>query len=201
MAGKPNFIAVLTDYDCINISARAKHIKPATDLATPEQQWGLAYVLDVFPGLYCQSMTPAGSQPAMTINQPVLIVSSGRSPSQHQAPSSESTITMDGEPSDLLHDTRRSHNTTDTECRVRIDNKALHHHTSEYYRTERGDYGPENNSPRRESSQTQPRPPSNRKDINDSKGVRESQRRRDHRQSTSQGGSVTTRLWSRYGWG
>ncbi|KIM95285.1 hypothetical protein OIDMADRAFT_148926 [Oidiodendron maius Zn] len=75
MAEISNFLAIIEDYRCINLSARAKQLKLATDLATVSQQRSLAYVLDIFPGLYCQRITPGGSQPKTTVSQPVLIVS------------------------------------------------------------------------------------------------------------------------------
>lgn len=49
-------------------------MKPATDLATIDQQRSLAYILDIFPGLYCQRITPVGSQLRTTVSQPVSIV-------------------------------------------------------------------------------------------------------------------------------
>jgi hypothetical protein len=75
MAEIPNFLAIIEDYRCINLSAHAKQLKPATDLATVGQQRSLAYVLDIFPGLYCQRISLVGSQPRTTVSQPVLIVS------------------------------------------------------------------------------------------------------------------------------
>ncbi|KAG4432937.1 hypothetical protein IFR05_011583 [Cadophora sp. M221] len=74
VAGMPNFLAMVEDYRCINLSARAKQLKPATDLATVGQRRSLAYVLDIFPGLYCCRITPVGFQPRTTVSQPVLIV-------------------------------------------------------------------------------------------------------------------------------
>lgn len=83
MAEMPNFLAIIEDYRCINLSARAKQLKPAIDLVGADQQRSLAYILDVFPGLYCQRITAAGSQPRRTVSQPVLIVSFVPSLSQH----------------------------------------------------------------------------------------------------------------------
>jgi hypothetical protein len=90
MAEIPNFLAIIEDYRCINLSARAKQLKPATDLATVGQQRSLAYVLDIFPGLYCQRITPVGSQPRTTVSQPVLIVSFAPSISQQSTHHSDS---------------------------------------------------------------------------------------------------------------
>lgn len=75
MARVPNFLDIIEDYRCINLSARAaRQLKPATDLATNNQQRSLAYVLDPFPELYCQRVTPASPQPMTTVSQPVLVV-------------------------------------------------------------------------------------------------------------------------------
>jgi hypothetical protein len=90
MAETPNFLAMIEDYRCINLSACAKQLKPATDLVTEDQQRSLAYVLDIFPGLYCQRITPAGSQPRTTVSQPVLIVSFVPKISQHSTHYSDS---------------------------------------------------------------------------------------------------------------
>lgn len=90
MAEIPNFLAIIEDYRCINLSARAKQLKPATDLATVGQQRNLAYVLDMFPGLYCQRITSGGSQPRTTVSQPVLLVSFAPSISQQSTHHSDS---------------------------------------------------------------------------------------------------------------
>lgn len=70
----PNFLNNIKDYRCINMSNRGKRLKPATDLATKEQQENLVYVLDISPGLYCQRVTAGDSPSVSTISQPVLLV-------------------------------------------------------------------------------------------------------------------------------
>lgn len=95
MAETPNFLAMIEDYRCINLSARGKQLKPATDLVVEEQRRSLVYVLDIFPGLYCQRMTPAGSQPRTTVSQSVLIVDFVPRISQHSIHHSDSRAMID----------------------------------------------------------------------------------------------------------
>ncbi|OBT43285.1 hypothetical protein VE00_06924 [Pseudogymnoascus sp. WSF 3629] len=71
----PDFLANIEDFRCINLSARGKSLKPATDLVRDEQRRRLLYVLDVFPGLYCQRVNAEGLSPVSTISQPELLVS------------------------------------------------------------------------------------------------------------------------------
>jgi hypothetical protein len=69
----PNFLVDVQDFRCINTSNR-KLLKPAIDLATRVQQESLTYLLDIFPGLYCQRVTTGACPPVSTISQPVLLV-------------------------------------------------------------------------------------------------------------------------------
>lgn len=124
MARIPNFLAMIEDYRCINLSARAKQLKPATDLVTPDQQQSLAYVLDIFPGLYCRRMTPAGSQPRTTVSKPVLIVSFVPGVSRDRTDFSDPITMMDGETSVPLSANLQSHRLADTERRVMKDSQA-----------------------------------------------------------------------------
>lgn len=62
-------------YECINLATRGKKLRPETDLKTPDQMKRLAYVLDVFPGLYCQMITETGCSPREILKAPLLIVS------------------------------------------------------------------------------------------------------------------------------
>ena len=61
--------------ECINLATHGKKLKPETDLETLDQQKRLAYVLDVFPGLYCQAITETDCLPRVTMKRPLLIVS------------------------------------------------------------------------------------------------------------------------------
>lgn len=70
----PDFLKNIEDFRCINMSNRNKLLKPATDLTTKEKQDNLLYVLDIFPGLYCQRVKAGGSPPVSTISQPVLFI-------------------------------------------------------------------------------------------------------------------------------
>lgn len=123
MAIRPNFLTIIEDYRCTNLSARGKVLKTATDLATSAQQRSLVYMLDIFPGLYCQRMTPAGSQPRTTVNKPVLIVSFVSDVSQHTY-TSDPIIRMDGETSVPPPNTVQSHRSTDAGRRVMKDGQA-----------------------------------------------------------------------------
>ena len=121
----PNFLAMIEDCRCINLSAYGKQLKPETDLATSDQQRNLGYVLDIFPGLYCQKWTPADPQPRATVSKPVLIVSfvSRGGPQRRKRPL-DPILTMDGEVGTPLH-TRNSNLTSDKSGAVR-DGEAPH---------------------------------------------------------------------------
>lgn len=124
MAIMPNFRAIIEDYQCTNLSARGKQLKTATDLATPDQQRSLVYMLDIFPGLYCQRMTPAGFQPRTTVSKPVLIVSFVSGVSQQYTGTSDSITRMDIETSVPLPNTVQTHRSTDGDCRVMKNGQA-----------------------------------------------------------------------------
>jgi hypothetical protein len=196
MARKPNFLAAVTDYTCINISARAKQLKPATDLATPGQQRSLAYVLDVFPGLYCQRVTAEGSQPRATISKPVLIVSLGQILPEHQIQPLHSNMTMDGGPSNILHGSLRSHYTADSEHRVIKSIEAPSHRARRSHRAERPDYRLEDNLSTEAGLQTQPQSSPSGEDMNNPGRIRETRRQQPHHHSASQGG--VSGLFKRY---
>jgi hypothetical protein len=70
----PNFLSNIQEFRCINLSNRGKFLKPANELTTREEKENLLYVLDIFPGLYCQRVTAGDSLPLSTINQPILLV-------------------------------------------------------------------------------------------------------------------------------
>lgn len=118
MAIMPNFLAIIEDYRCTNLSARGKQLRTEADLATPDQQQRLVYILDIFPGLYCQRMTPAGFQPRTTVNNPVLIVSFASDLSQQHTDPSDPITGIDGETSVPLPNTVKAHRTTDADRRV-----------------------------------------------------------------------------------
>jgi len=56
------------------MSNRDKSLKPDTDLMTEEQQENLLYIMDIFPGLYCQRVTVGDSRPVSAISQPILLI-------------------------------------------------------------------------------------------------------------------------------
>ncbi|KFY86900.1 hypothetical protein V500_07320 [Pseudogymnoascus sp. VKM F-4518 (FW-2643)] len=124
MATMPNFRAIIEDYQCTNLSARGKQLKTATDLATPDQQQSLVYMLDIFPGLYCQRMTPAGFQPRTTVNKPVLIVSFDSGVSQQHTDPLDPIMRVDRETSVPLPNTVQTHRSTDGDRRVMKDGQA-----------------------------------------------------------------------------
>ena len=124
MATMPNFRAIIEDYQCTNLSARGKQLKTATDLATPDQQRSLVYMLDIFPGLYCQRMTPSGFQPRTTVSKPVLIVSFDSGVSQQHTDPSNPITRMDRETSVSLPNTGQTHRSTDGDHRVMKDGQA-----------------------------------------------------------------------------
>lgn len=118
MARIPNFLTIIEDYWCINLSARAKQLKPATDLVTSDRQRRLAYVLDIFPGLYCQSMTLVGLQPKTTVKKPVLIVRFIAEVSEHHADTSDPPIVMAWDANVLPPTSTQSHRSTKAEREV-----------------------------------------------------------------------------------
>ncbi|KAH8807945.1 hypothetical protein F5884DRAFT_349945 [Xylogone sp. PMI_703] len=70
----PNFLSNIQEFRCINLSNYGKLLKPANELTTEEAREKLLYVLDIFPGLYCQRVTAGDSLPVSTISQPILLV-------------------------------------------------------------------------------------------------------------------------------
>jgi hypothetical protein len=124
MAEIPNFLAMIEDYRCINLSAHAKQLKPATDLVTADQRRSLAYVLDIFPGLYCQRITPAGSQPRTTVSQPVLIVSFVPRISQHSTHHSDSRDMTDEQTRARVPTAPRSNRPDNAENRTTNNSRA-----------------------------------------------------------------------------
>ncbi len=175
MARIPNFLAMIEDYRCINLSACAKQLKPATDLVTPDQQRSIAYVLDIFPGLYCQRMTPAGSQPRTTVSKPVLIVSFVPRVSRHRIDSSDPIAMMDGETSVPLPASLQSHRSTDTERRVMKGSQAAPLTAPRSHGAEDADERTANNSRGVEGPQTHSQLSRYHKEVmNSRRGARES---------------------------
>ena len=125
MAEVPNFLDIIEDYRCINLSARAKQLKPATDLATVGQQRSLAYVLDIFPGLYCQRITPGGSQPKTTVSQPVLIVCFAPRISQQSTHHSDSRDMMNEQTKARVPTAPHSNRSDNAESRTTNNSRAL----------------------------------------------------------------------------
>ena len=70
----PNFLSNIQEFQCINLTNRNKLLKPANELATREEKERLLYLLDIFPGLYCQRVTAGDTPPLSTISQPILLV-------------------------------------------------------------------------------------------------------------------------------
>ncbi|KAH6671164.1 hypothetical protein B0J14DRAFT_656150 [Halenospora varia] len=70
----PNFLSNIQEFRCINMSNRDRFLKPANELTTREEKESLLYVLDIFPGLYCQRVTAGDSLPLSTVNRPILLV-------------------------------------------------------------------------------------------------------------------------------
>jgi len=70
----PNFLDNIKDFKCINMSNRNRTLNLDTGL-TKEQKKILLYMLDIFPGLYCQRVTAGDSPPVSTISQPVFLFS------------------------------------------------------------------------------------------------------------------------------
>jgi hypothetical protein len=177
MARIPNFLAMIEDYRCINLSACAKQLKPATDLVTPDQQQSLAYVLDIFPGLYCQRMTPAGSQLRTIVSKPVLIVNFVSGVSRHRTDSSDPITMIDGETSVPLPASLQSHRSTDTERRVMKDSQAPPPTAPRSHGAEDADDRTANNSRRVGGPQTHSQSLQYHKEVMNSRGgARESRR-------------------------
>lgn len=177
MARIPNFLAMIEGYRCINLSACAKQLKPATDLVTPGQQRSLAYVLDIFPGLYCQRMTPAGFQPRTTVSEPVLIVSFVPGVSRHRTDSSDPITMIDREASVPLPASLQSHRSTDTERRVIKDSQAPPPTAPRSHGAEDADDRTANNSRRVGDPQTHSQSSRYHQEVMNSRGgARESRR-------------------------
>lgn len=70
----PSFIQAIDQFHCINLAAHGKVLKPATDLTTTHRMDHLDYLLDVFPGLYCQRVNSENSSIVYTVVRPVLLV-------------------------------------------------------------------------------------------------------------------------------
>jgi hypothetical protein len=70
----PDFLTVVKEFRCINMSNGHKLLKPDIDLRSREQQDAFVYVLEVFPGLYCQRVTAGDALPVSTMSQPLLLV-------------------------------------------------------------------------------------------------------------------------------
>ena len=151
MATMPNFRAIIEDYQCTNLSARGKQLKTATDLATPDQQRSLVYMLDVFPGLYCQRMTPAGFQPRTTVSKPVLIVSFDSGVSQQHT---DPIMRVDRETSVPLPNTVQTHRSTDGDRRVMKDGQAPARTAPHSLDAEDGDHRTASSSRRVEGAST-----------------------------------------------
>ncbi len=192
MTRTPDFLAIIENYRCINLSAYAKQLKPATDLVTLDQQRSLAYVLDIFPGLYCQRMTPAGSQPRTTVSEPVLVVSF--------APGGESITAMHGETSVPRPASLQSHRSPNTESRVTKDSQAPPPITPHSYGAEDAEDGTANNSQVVGGHQTHSQRSQYREEAMNSGGVaRESRRPQPPRPAPQDEGiieSLKKKYWS-----
>lgn len=177
MARIPNFLAMIQDYRCINLSACAKQLKAATDLVTPDQQQSLAYLLDIFPGLYCQRMTPAGFQPRARVSKPVLIVSFIPGASQYRIDPSDPVTMMDGETSVPLPATLQSHRSTNTERKVMKNSQAPPSTTPRCHGAEDTDDRTANNSRRVRDPPTYSQSSRDHQEgVNSRRRVRESRR-------------------------
>ncbi len=84
----PKFFDQINEFHCVNLTSNRKQLKLTTDLATPEQQNNLGYLLDIFPGLYCQRVELENFLPPLTISQPVILVA-------FATPAAPSTSTSD----------------------------------------------------------------------------------------------------------
>ena len=177
MARIPNFLALIENYRCINLSACAKQLKPATDLVTPDQQRSLVYILDIFPGLYCQRMTPAGSQPRTIVSEPVLVVTFVSGVSRNRPDPSEPITMMDGEKSVPLPASLRSQRSTDIEHGVMKDNQAPPPTAPRSHDAEDADDRTANDSPRVWGPQAHSESSRYHKEVVNSRGgARESRR-------------------------
>jgi hypothetical protein len=125
MAGQPDFLAVIEDCKCINISAHTKQLQPAIDLVTQEKQQNLTYVLDIFPGLYFQRMKPAGPQPRITNRKPVLIVSMVPGSFRHGTNPSDPTTLINRETSVTQPASLQSYPSANTAGRVMENSQGL----------------------------------------------------------------------------
>jgi hypothetical protein len=96
----PNFLANIQHFRCINLSKRGKLLNQDTDLTTREEQQSLCYMLDIFPGLYCQRVAAASSPLSSTISQPIILVAFAtedaldRTQECHSVPSNPKTSTQ-----------------------------------------------------------------------------------------------------------
>lgn len=140
MARMPNFLAIIEDYRCTNLSACGKQLKTEADLATPDQQQRLVYILDIFPGLYCQRMTSAGFQPRTTVNEPVLIVSFVSDLAQQHTDPSDPITRMDAETSVPLPNNVKAHRSTDADRTVTKGGQAQTHTAPPFLNVEDADY-------------------------------------------------------------
>ena len=145
MIRMPNFLAMIEDYRCINLSACGKQLRPSTDLVKLDQQQSLIYVIDIFPGLYCQRVTPAGSLPRTTVSKAVLIVDFVSGLSQHRTDHLDPITMMNGEASVALPVGFRSHPPTNSERRVVKDGQAMPPTASSHVADD-ADYRTANNS-------------------------------------------------------
>jgi hypothetical protein len=72
--GLRHFLDTINKFQCHNLSANRKDLKPTKDLATKDQQDSLIYILDVYPGLYCSRVDVDKFLPVMVISRPILLV-------------------------------------------------------------------------------------------------------------------------------
>ena len=170
MASRPNFLAMIEDYRCINLSANGKQLKPATDLATLDQQQNLAYVLDVFPGLYCERISPAGSQPRTTVNKPVLIVGFLTGAAQNHTEPLDPNMMMGEEANIRLPATLESCCLANNEYREEYDGQAVLSADPRFHGTADPGNTTTNNSRNVESPQTYPQQSLHHKEAISSRG-------------------------------
>ncbi len=199
MARIPNFLTMIEDYRCINLSACAKQLKPAIDLATSDQKRSFEYVLDIFPGLYCQRITPAGSQPRMTVSKPVLIVRFATGLPQHRTDTLDPLTMMDGGTSVPLHASLQSHHLINTGSRVMKGNQTPAPKASHSGGTGDAHRRTANNSQKIENPQKRPQSSRYHEEVRNScEGRRESQQLQPpHPELQNEGffGGVLKRLW------
>lgn len=170
MAIMPNFLAIIEDYRCTNLSAYGKQFKIAADLATPDQQRRLVYILDIFPGLYCQRMTPAGFQQRTTVSKPVLIVSFVSDVSQRLTDPSDPITGMDGKTNVPLPDTVKAHRSANVDCIVMKGGQAQARSAPHSLDAEDADYRTENSSRGVDGSLTHPQSSCYHQEAMDSRG-------------------------------